>query len=188
MCIHNLFHRKSFCIAVSISCILAAVAPAPGQSDISLENVTAVSGIATGNVQEVGFRAMIQKKAIEYNLAGKTENNKDDKSVRFTLQGAQDRIDQTLKAIHKGTHKSSNVNVSASPASVNPDLKTFTIVGWTSVSRHIYHPYDLVFDLRPNNTTIKKDEAKEIWVVICTNTVRGEDSGKCNKDKDDDGF
>ena len=59
MRMHNLLRRKSFCIAAAISCTLAAIAPAPAQSDIELQNVTAVSGIVTGNVQEVGFRAMI---------------------------------------------------------------------------------------------------------------------------------
>ncbi|MGB7713416.1 MAG: acylphosphatase, partial [Pseudolabrys sp.] len=146
---------------------------------------TAVSGIVTGNVQEVGFRAMIQKRAIEYNLAGSVENNKEDKSVRFILQGDKDRIDQALKAIRKGTKKSSNVNVSVSPAPAKADRNSFTVVGWTSVSRHILHPYNLVFNLRPSNTTIKKGEAKKIWLEICTKTVTGEDSGKCKKDKKD---
>ena len=137
MRMYNLLRRKSFCIATAISCTLAAIAPAPAQSDIELQNVTAVSEIVTGKVQEVGFRAMIQKRAIEYNLAGSAENNKEDKSVRFILQGDKDRIDQALKAIRKGTKKSSNVNVSVSPAPAKADLKTFTVVGWTSVSRHI---------------------------------------------------
>ncbi|MGC1937230.1 MAG: acylphosphatase [Pseudolabrys sp.] len=185
MRMHNLLRRKSFCIAAAISCTLAAIAPAPAQSDIELQNVTAVSGIVPGNVQEVGFRAMIQKRAIEYNLAGSVENNKEDKSVRFILQGDKDRIDQALKAIRKGTKKSSNVNVSVSPAPAKADRNSFTVVGWTSVSRHILHPYNLVFNLRPSNTTIKKGEAKKIWLEICKETVTGEDSGKCKKDKRD---
>ena len=175
MPMHNLLRRKSFCIAAAINCTLAAIAPAPAKSDIELQNVTAVSGIVTGNVQEVGFRAMIQKRAIEYNLAGSAENNKEDKSVRFILQGDKDRIDQALKAIRKGTKKSSNVNVSVSPAPAKADRNSFTVVGWTSVSRHILHPYNLVFNLRPNNTTIKKGEAKKIWLEICKETVTGED-------------
>jgi acylphosphatase len=36
---------------------------------------------------------MIQKQAIEYNLAGSAEN-RDDESVRFILQGDQKRIDR----------------------------------------------------------------------------------------------
>ena len=53
---------------------------------------------------------MIQKLAIQYNLAGSAENNTDG-SVQFTLQGDNDRIKQAVKAISKGTKKSSNVNV-----------------------------------------------------------------------------
>jgi acylphosphatase len=64
--------------------------------------VSAISGKVTGNVQKVGFRAMIQKLAIQYNLAGSAENNTDG-SVQFTLQGDNDRIKQAVKAISKGT-------------------------------------------------------------------------------------
>jgi acylphosphatase len=95
------------------------------------QNVVAVSGIATGNVQGVGFRAMIQKQAIQYNLAGSAENNKD-KSVLFLLQGPQDRI----KAIRKGTKKSSNVKVTLSSAEVKSSLDSFTVFGWTSCQQN----------------------------------------------------
>ena len=38
---------------------------------------------------------------------------------------------------------------------------------WTSVSRHISHPYDLVFNLRQDNTTISKDGAKRFgWLYV----------------------
>jgi acylphosphatase len=168
-----------------MTCILVGVAlfseKSGAQND---QNKTAVSGKVTGNVQQVGFRAMIQKQAIEYNLAGSTENNSD-KSVRFTLQGDSDRIKQALKAINKGTKKSSDVNVGTSPLSVDPNLKAFTVVGWTSVSRSITHPYDLVFPLRAPDTTIKKGDVKAIWLKICEAAVQGEDKGKCDKDNDD---
>jgi acylphosphatase len=180
MHMHDLLRRQSLFILVALmSCTLVTVAPA-GDA-----NVTAVSGTVTGNVQQVGFRALIQKQAIEYNLAGSAKNN-DDKSVHFVLQGASDRIDDVLAAIRKGTKKSSDVKVSTSPASFDASLKTFTVVGWTSVTRGISHPYDLVFDLRPDDTTIKKHEAKQVWLGICEKTVKGDDVGKCDKDKDDD--
>lgn len=183
MRMHKLLRRKSVFIATAISCILITVAVDPAQSNAADMNVIAVSGIVTGNVQEVGFRAMIQKQAIQYNLAGSAENDAD-KSVRFILQGANSRIDQALQAIRKGTKKSSDVSVNVSPAQVDPNLKTFTVVGWTSVSRHISHPYDLVFDVRRDNMTIDKDEAKAVWLDICRNTVKGEDTGKCDKNGD----
>jgi acylphosphatase len=110
-------------------------APAPAESNVAGQNVMAVSGIVTGNVQEVGFRAMTQKQAIRYNLAGSAKNG-DDKSVHFVLQGSKDRIDQALKAIRKGTKKSSNVKVSISSAPTDRGLETFTVFGWTSVRMH----------------------------------------------------
>ena len=93
-----------------------------------------------------------------------------------------DVFGQTLKTISKGTKKSSNVNVSTSSAAVSQNLKAFTVVGWTSVSRGITHPYDLVFPLRNPDTVIKKGEVKAIWLKICESAVKGEDTGKCDKD------
>jgi acylphosphatase len=176
--------HKVLGIAGAISYTLAANAPAPAQS---VQNVTAVSGIVTGKVQEVGFRAFIQKRAIEYNLAGSVENNKEDKSVRFNLQGDKDRIDQALEGIRKGPKKSSSVNVSVSPVPAKGGLNTFTVVGWTSKSRGIQNPYNLIFNLRRDNTTIKKREAKKVWLDVCTVALKGSvDSGKCNKDDDEE--
>jgi acylphosphatase len=114
------------------------------------------------------------------NLAGSVEN-KDDKSVQFFLQGDEDQINRALNAIPKGTKKSSDVNVSVSPTSIRPDLKTFTVVGWTSVTRNITQPYDLVFNLRPDNTIISQDEAKEVWLAVCEKAVKGPDSGNVIK-------
>jgi len=178
---HDLLCWKMVFIAASIGCIPLTVEPAPAQSNPGGQNVIAVSGTVTGNVQEVGFGARIQKQAIRYNLAGSARNN-NDKSVRFVLQGSKNRIDQALRSISEGTKKSSNVNVKVSSASVDPNLETFTVIGWTSVSRHISHPYDLVFSLRHDNSTITGDQAKAVWLDICQKTVKGEDTGKCEKD------
>jgi acylphosphatase len=169
--------RRSLCLA-AVSILVTFAFPL---AQLRARNVTAVSGIVTGNVQEVGFRAMIQRRAVQYNLAGSVEN-KNDKSVQFFLQGDEDRIDKALNAIREGTKKSSDVNVSASPTSIRPDLRTFTVVGWTSVTRDITQPYDLVFDLRPDNTTISKQEAKKVWLAVCEKAVKGADSGRCSKD------
>jgi acylphosphatase len=106
---------NTLCIA-AVSCTLVTIASPLAQLNAKAQSVTAVSGIVTGNVQEVGFRAMIQRRAIRYNLAGSVEN-KNDKSVQFFLQGDEDRIDKTLNAIRKGTKKSSDVSVSVSPQS-----------------------------------------------------------------------
>src|SRR5277367_6559616 len=126
---HSLPYRK-FDVAASMTCVLVAVVPVSAKSGARDQNITAVSGKVIGNVQQVGFRAMIQKQAIQYNLAGSTENNSD-KSVRFALQGNNDRVKHALKTISKGTKHSSDVNVSKSSAAVDPNLKTFTVIGWT---------------------------------------------------------
>ena len=178
---HHPLRRFWGLLATLITWTLLVIAFASAESNLGSQSVIAVSGVVTGNVQQVGFRAMIQRQAIRYNLAGSAENNPD-KSVRFVLQGNKDRIDQALKAIRKGTKKSSDVNVTVSAEATHPDLKTFTVVGWTSVSRHISHPYDLVFDLRDDDKEIGKDEAKAVWLDICQKTVKGEDIGKCDKD------
>jgi acylphosphatase len=172
--------RKSLWIA-AVSCTLVTIASPPARLNAQAQSVSAVSGIVTGNVQEVGFRAMIQRRAIQYNLAGSVENE-NDKSVQFFLQGDKDRIDEALNAIQQGTKKSSDVNVSVSPTSIRPDLRTFTVVGWTSVTKNITQPYNLVFNLRPDDTTISKHEVKKVWLAICEKAVKGADSGKCNKD------
>ena len=46
----------------------------------------AISATVTGEDQKVGFRAMVMKQAIEYNLAGVAQNEPN-MVVRFTLQG-----------------------------------------------------------------------------------------------------
>jgi acylphosphatase len=179
----NLSGREMFGVAATISYFIITTTPAPAESTVNGRNVTAFSGVVTGNVQRVGFRAMIQKQAIQFNLAGSTENS-ETKSVQFILQGDKNRINQAVMAIRNGTKKSSNVKVSLSPAAVDPDLNTFTAVGWTSLSRHITTPYDLVFNLRSDNTTVKKKPAKAIWLGICNSAVKNEDVGKCDKDDD----
>ena len=79
MRVFNLLRRRLLCIA-AISCALVTIPCPLAQLNAKAQNVTAVSGIVTGDVQEVGFRAMIQRRAIQYNLAGSVENT-NDKSV-----------------------------------------------------------------------------------------------------------
>ena len=107
----------------------------------------AISATVTGYDQQVGFRAMVMKQAIEYNLAGSAKNESDE-IVQFTLQGDQNRIDAAIAAIREGTKKSSNIKVGTAAAAVDPALSTFTVVDWTSTSRNITTHYTLIFKLR----------------------------------------
>jgi acylphosphatase len=137
----------------------------------------AISATVTGDDQKVGFRAIVMKQAIEHNLAGvaKIEPNM---IVRFTLQGDGKRIDKAIAAIDEGTKRSTGVRVSVSPAAIEPGLKTFTIVDWTSSSRQIANPYTLIFTLRADDGVISPDDAKTVWHGILQKTLKREDLSK----------
>ena len=149
---------------------------AAGGARAQQESVTGtVSGEA---IQKVGFRAMIQKQAIMYDLAGYARNVPDG-TVSISLQGDKDRIDKALAAIRVGSKKSSRNNVvNVATAPWDSTLKTFTVVGWTSTSRNITNPYDLVFQLRSANDEITKKEAAAIWNTIAESTLKGDDLDK----------
>jgi acylphosphatase len=142
----------------------------------------AVAGAVSGEkIQKVGFRAMIQKQAIMYNFAGYARNNPDG-TVSISLQGDKDRIDRTLEAIRAGSKRSSRDNtVRVASAPLDPDLKTFTVFQWTSTSRNIVNPYDLVFHLRPANDEISAKKAEKVWNTIAESTLKGDDLLKFKK-------
>jgi acylphosphatase len=168
--------------AYRVALLLAlALATGPTLQTTLAAGAQAISGTVSGHVQGVGFRAMILKQAIEFNLAGSAKNNPDG-TVQFILQGDQNRIDEAVDAVRNGTNKSSDVKVSVSPAVVDSSLNKFTVLGWTSSSRNITHPYDLVFTLRPEDNTISKKEAKDVWHTILKNTLKGEDLSKLRDD------
>lgn len=139
----------------------------------------AITGVVSGRqIQKVGFRAMIQKHAIMYNLAGSARNNPNG-TVSISLQGDKDRIDQALEAIRAGSKRSSHdnkVTVTSSPP--DPTLKMFTVFGWTSTSRNITNPYDLIFHLRPTDGELSKKQAEAAWNAIAESTLKGDDLKK----------
>jgi acylphosphatase len=134
----------------------------------------AISATVTGDDQKVGFRAMVMKQAIQYNLAG-IARNEPDMIVHFKLQGDGKQIDKAIAAIDEGTKRSMGVSVSTSPAAIEPGLNTFTIVDWTSSTRKITNPYTLIFTLRADGGKISPDEAKTTWHEILQNTLKGDD-------------
>ncbi len=141
----------------------------------------AISGMVTGNDQHVGFRAMIMKQAIAYNLAGSAKNLPND-VVSFTLQGDAARLEPAVAAIQDGTKKSSNIKVSTEASSVDPGLTAFTIFAWTSTTRNITNPYDLVFELRPDDSKISGSDVKTVWHGILKSTLKGDDLKKLGPD------
>ena len=134
----------------------------------------AISATVTGNDEQVGFRAIVMKQAIEYNLAGSTKNQPNDIAL-FTLQGDPDRLNEAVAAIREGTKKSSDIEVKTTPAAVDPALSTFTIIDWTSASRNIATPYTLVFKLRSDDKAISRAETKAVWHEILRTTLTGDD-------------
>ena len=141
----------------------------------------AISATVTGNDERVGFRAMVMKQAIEYNLAGSAKNEPND-IVLFTLQGDEDRLNEAVATIRAGTKKSSDIEVKTAPAAVDPSLSTFTIIDWTSASRSITNPYTLVFRLRSHDKAISKAEAEGVWREILRATLKGDDLKKLRPD------
>jgi acylphosphatase len=146
-----------------------------------MKQIQAVSGTVTGNDEHVGFRAMIMKQAIEYNLAGWAKNEPND-IVTFTLQGDAKRLDNALAVIREGTKKASNIKVKTVPTAVAPALDAFTIFAWTSTSRNITNPYDLVFKLRTDDGKVSPGDAKVVWHSILESTLTGDDLKKLGPD------
>jgi acylphosphatase len=141
----------------------------------------AISGRVTGNDQHVGFRAMIMKEAIALNLAGFARNEPNG-VVIFALQGDADRLDEAVATIRQGTRKSSGIAVATAPATVDPARASFTIFAWTSTSRGVTNPYDLVFKLRPDDGKLSPEDAKEVWRGILKSTLKGDDLEKLRPD------
>jgi acylphosphatase len=152
------------------ACIVAALCCVPSSLWAQAEP-QAVAGTVSGNVQQVGFRALILKQAIQHNLAG-TAQNLDNGSVQFVLQGKKGRIGKALKALRRGTAKSSDVRISTSPAMADGNLNTFRVIGWTSTSRKITTPHDLVFSLRPDDSSVTEHESKKIYQGILKSALK----------------
>jgi acylphosphatase len=160
-----------------VSVVLALVVLRPGVAFSAEPAGAAVSGLVSGKVQKVGFRALILKQAIRFNLAGTAKNNPDS-TVSFVLQGDPDRITEAVKVIAKGTDKSSDVKVETNPTKVERKLKTFTVLGSTSTSRHITTPYDLVFTLRKDGKEVSEKEAHNEYHSILKKTLNKDDRKK----------
>jgi acylphosphatase len=141
----------------------------------------AIEATVSGNDQQVGFRALVMKQAIEYNLAGSAINDAD-MIVHFTLQGDKKRIDSALDAIQKGTPRSSDIKIKTTATAIDPALNGFTIVDWTSSSRHITNKYDVAFTLRTDDKEISSSQAKAVWHQILEKTLDPEDLKKLHPD------
>ena len=145
-----------------------------------MAKIEAVEATVTGNDEQVGFRALVMKQAIEYNLAGSATNDAND-IVHFTLQGDEHRIDSALETINEGTKRSSDIKITTASAAIDPAVKSFTIVDWTSSSRNITNKYNLVFELRADDTPISPTDAKAAWHQILEKTLDADDLEKLQR-------
>jgi acylphosphatase len=175
----------AYCVVLLFAAVLASGSALRTARADSHER-QAISGTVSGNVQRVGFRAMILHVAIAYNLVGSVNSNSDG-TVHFILQGDKIRIDHAVMTIGRGTKESSNVEVSVSPIAVDPDLSRFTLVAWTSPSRHITNHYDLVFTPRADDKTIPMKETTKVYHEILRTTLNDEDLQKLGDSEGDDG-
>jgi acylphosphatase len=89
--------------------------------DRTMAKKEAIEATVSGNDQQVGFRALVMKQAIEYNLAGFARNDAN-QVVHFTLQGDKKRIHSALATIKKGTPRSSDIKIATTPAVIDHGL------------------------------------------------------------------
>jgi acylphosphatase len=169
--------RRTACIIMMLMAFGFAMSAEGG----SMAQRKAVEATVTGNDQQVGFRALVMKQAIEYNLAGSARNDANE-IVHFTLQGDKQRIDLALATVQKGTKKSSDIKIKTTSAAIDPDLNAFTIVDWTSSSRNITNKYNLVFELRAHDAKISPADAKAAWRQILETTLNADDQKKLRPD------
>ncbi len=141
----------------------------------------AVAAIVTGYDEQVGFRALVMKQAIQYNLAGQASNAPNN-VVLFTLQGKTKRIDSALHTIEKGTKRSSDIKIKTVAATFDAALNDFTIPDWTSSSRNITTKYTLVFKLRTGDHPISPEDAKAAWHKILEDTLDPADQNRLQPD------
>jgi acylphosphatase len=146
-----------------------------------MAKIEAIAATVTGMDHGVGFRALVMKQAIQYNLAGLAENGTV-QVVHFTLQGDKEAIDPALDTIREGTKRSLNIKITTTPIAIIPTLNTFTIMDWNSSSRQITNEYTLVFKLRDGEPSISEDDAKVVWRQILETTLNADDRKKLKKD------
>jgi acylphosphatase len=147
----------AYCVVLLFAAVLASGSALRTARADSHER-QAISGTVSGNVQRVGFRAMILHVAIAYNLVGSVNSNSDG-TVHFILQGDKIRIDHAV----------------------------ITLVAWTSPSRHITNHYDLVFTPRADDKTIPMKETMKVYHEILRTTLNDEDLQKLGDSEGDDG-
>ena len=81
-------------VALLLAAVLASGSALLTAGAVGAQQQAITATVPGEKIQKVGFRAMIQKEAIMYNLAGFARNNPDG-TVDVSLQGDKGRIDRT---------------------------------------------------------------------------------------------
>ena len=159
-------NRRIFWLATTSLILLSTLTPpVSAATDSATQTSSAVEGVIRGRVQKVGFRALIFRQAIRYNLGGMIENFPDG-SVHFALQGSPELLKEALTMIRKGTAKAQVNDVEIKPAPVQNGVVSAVVKGWTSSTRDFQHPVDLVYPLRVENQPVSEEEAHRIYKQI----------------------
>lgn len=131
----------------------------------TIQTVTGVVSSVDGHpVTQVGFRAMVLKNAIRWNLAGSAVNNSCTTSpptVSLVLQGYPDAIQAAKQQIMQGTKlcPTGNFAIQWTDPVDGGNLTVFKVQGWTSSTRHINTPYNLLYFVNPDPQTSVLDAA-----------------------------
>ena len=141
----------------------------------------AVDATVSGDDQQVGFRALVMKQAIEYNLAGSAKTTQTKLSILLCKAARSGSIGRS-QPFEKGTERSSDIRITTTPTKVDSALKAFTIVDWTSSRRDIKNKYNLVFKLRPDDKEISQRKAEAVWHRILEKTLSAKDLKKLQPD------
>ena len=76
---------------------------------------TAITARITGRVQGVAFRAWAESEARDRGLAGWIRNETDG-SVTTLIEGARDRVEDMLAALHRGPPRARVAHIETAPA------------------------------------------------------------------------
>lgn len=107
-----------------------------------------------GKVTGVGFRALVLKAAIRWNLAGSAVNSPPDvqpPTMTFVLQGDSLAIQAAMDVISKGPGiPTDTFQLTPTNIPYDPCLTKFEVQGWTSTTRDIHNPYNLFYYVDPS--------------------------------------
>lgn len=139
-------------------------------NDEALDQIDAVQVTVRGTFRQEELRAAVFRLAIRHNLAG-WDATFPDGTVRFLFQGHRSSIEQLVSEIPRAVPTGCVSGISPEKVPVSPELRTFTIRGWTSGRHGSAKPADLIFTLRSPDGPVSPKEASRIYQKILKKTM-----------------